>query len=158
MSDYGLDPKQLLVHVIRRTLQSSLQLWSPSADVYLDQIDRFNVVGPALGLWQMEGQTHADIHLNYLRFNRELQRRVWHLASHFLTDIPDPIELVGNLNYACAMNRVHYYRVKQALPPANDARAMAEYWKQHYNTPLGKGTVAKALPHFEFAVELSKAA
>jgi hypothetical protein len=46
------------------------------------------------------------------------------------------------------MCRLHYRRVAEPLPAAKDTEAMAAYWKAHYNTPLGKGTVEKALPRF----------
>jgi hypothetical protein len=44
-----------------------------------------------------------------------------------------------NDRYAAAMCRVRYLRVSEALPNADDIPAMARYWKQHYNTPLGAG-------------------
>ena len=46
------------------------------------------------------------------------------------------------------MCRVHYFRSPLKLPDAKDAQGMAELWKAAYNTPLGKGTVEKALPRF----------
>ena len=30
-----------------------------------------------------------------------------------------------------------------ALPEAGDIEGQGQYWKTHYNTPLGKGTVTK---------------
>ena len=42
---------------------------------------------------------------------------------------------------ACAMARVLYYRRPEKLPPADDAEAMGQYWKAHYNTEEGAGTV-----------------
>ena len=32
---------------------------------------------------------------------------------------------------------------KEALPEAGDIEGQGQYWKAHYNTPLGKGTVTK---------------
>jgi hypothetical protein len=49
------------------------------------------------------------------------------------------------------MCRVHYLRVKEALPTENDAAGMASYWKRYYNTVLGKGTIEQALPSFRVA-------
>lgn len=164
--DYGLDPKQLVRYVIRPVLQQRLDLWSPSAEVlvlgtalvesnlkFIDQIDKANNPGPAFGLWQCEGPTHADHYRNFLAYNFDLKQRVIRLASFFSGDFPDPRELSWNLAYACAICRIHYRRKKAALPPAHNATAMAEYWKREYNGP-GKGTVAKAIPHFEFAINL----
>ena len=54
-----------------------------------------------------------------------------------------------NLGYATAMCRVHYRRVLEPLPGADDIPGLAEYWKQHYNTPLGRGTVGEFADKFE---------
>lgn len=166
MSDYGVDPKQFVRYILRPTLQR-IGLWSPSAEVlclgtaltesrlrYVDQIDKANKPGPAFGPYQIEGPTHADYYRNFLRYNTDLRMKCMRLSSCFSSDIPDPQEMWGNWMYASAMCRVHYRRIKAALPPTNDALAMAEYWKRYFNSYLGKGTVEKALPHFEFATRL----
>jgi hypothetical protein len=121
---------------------------------YVDQVDKANKPGPAFGLWQHEGPTHYDDWHNFLRFNRDLKWKVTRLASHFSGDYPDPGELVFNMRYACAMARIHYRRFSAALPPVRDAIGMATYWKTHFNTKNGKGTVAKGTPHFDFAIHL----
>ena len=36
-----------------------------------------------------------------------------------------------------------YYRQPEALPEAGDIEGQAAFRKQHYNTPLGAGTVSK---------------
>lgn len=167
MTDYGIDPAQLVVHIIRPTLQY-LDLWSPAAGVlvlgtgmvesqlrYVDQIDRANKPGPAYGLWQCEAPTHTDYWDNYLRFQPSLREKCSGLVSRKHSLFPPVDELVFNLAYAAAMCRVHYRRVKAPLPDRRDALGMAEYWKAAYNTPTGKGTVQKALSHFQFATNLS---
>lgn len=163
---YGLDPEQLTVHVIRPALKY-IDLWSPAAGAlvlgtglvesqlrYVDQIDKANKPGPAYGLWQCEELTHADYWNSFLRFQNGLRERCTGLVSRRSVLFPPVDELVFNLAYAAAMCRVHYRRVKAPLPHRHDAAGMAEYWKQFYNSPLGKGTVQKALPHFEFATKL----
>jgi hypothetical protein len=163
--DYGLDPEQLVIHVIRPTLQY-IDLWSPAAGVlvlgtgltesklrYVDQIDQANKPGPAYGLWQCEERTHADYWDNFLRFQNGLREKCIALVSRRSALFPPVGELVFNLAYAAAMCRVHYRRVKAPLPDRHDALSMAEYWKHYYNGP-GKGTVQKALPHFQFATKL----
>ena len=60
-------------------------------------------------------------------------------------------QLKGNLYYAVAMCRIHYYRVSEALP--NDLEGMARYWKKYYNTELGKGTVEEFIHNYEQAVK-----
>ena len=42
-----------------------------------------------------------------------------------------------------AVCRLCYYRKAEALPEAGDIEGQGQYWKAHYNTPLGKGTVTK---------------
>ena len=51
--------------------------------------------------------------------------------------------LATNLMYGAAVCRLCYYRKAEALPEAGDIEGQGQYWKQHYNTPLGKGTVTK---------------
>lgn len=158
--NYGLDTKQFRLAIVRPVLQR-LQLWNPAAEnlvvgtalheSHLKYVKQIN--GPALGLFQMEGPTHADLHKNFLKFNPDLSKRVAQLASFFTTDFPDPTEMVANVAYAAAMCRVHYRRVKESLPPSNNPALLAQYWKTYYNTRLGKGTVVQALPHFELAVK-----
>ena len=51
--------------------------------------------------------------------------------------------LATNLMYGAAVCRLCYYRKAEALPEAGDIEGQGHYWKTHYNTPLGKGTVTK---------------
>lgn len=163
MDALGLDVDQFRALIVRPTLQD-LGLWSPSAEnlvlgtgihesrlKYLDQIDKYSRPGPAFGVFQMEKFTHNDIWRTHL-WGKELGMKVGNLASRrFNAGAPDALELIGNLKYAAAMCRAHYYRVREELPE-NNAMALARYWKQYYNTPLGAGTVEKALPAFTIAV------
>lgn len=95
--------------------------------------------GPALGLWQMEPATARDLFHNFLRFRPELLDAVSDLKGDQPTGWSSP--LAGNLYFACAMARAHYFRVPQPMPV--DPSGYAAYWKEHYNTPLGRGTEAK---------------
>ena len=105
--------------------------------------------GPARGLFQMEPATHDDIWDNYLAYRNELAGQV----SAFLVPGRDRVEqLVWNLGYACAMCRVHYQRVPEPLPDATDIQGLAAYWKRHYNTAQGKGTIQEFAEKFEQAI------
>lgn len=110
--------------------------------------------GPALSWWQMEPATHLDIWTNMLAFPKfhRLADRLRGLA-HWPTGMPPSSSLLVYPMYAAAMCRVQYYRSPKALPKAWDVTGMAKYWKQIYNTVLGAGTVAQALPHFTRACE-----
>lgn len=155
----GVDVGQLRTLVVRPALHY-IELWSQAAEnlvvgtalteshgEFLRQLGG----GPALGLWQMEPATHTDIWDNYLAFKDELADRVRGLQTVRADDFHE--ELVGNLFYAAAMCRVHYRRVKAPLPSSDDANGLASYWKRHYNTPAGAGTVSGALPYFVQACE-----
>lgn len=109
--------------------------------------------GPALGVYQVEPATHRDLYENWLVHRREIQHKVIKLAStegtftlgkeHKYIAAASDTELIGNLPYATAVARLIYRRKPSALPPADDIPALGGYWKQHYNTPEGKGTVEK---------------
>src|SRR5262250_1126344 len=94
--------------------------------------------GPALGLFQMETATHDDCWNNYLKFRTELANRVKQTLDPGQEAVAATMKV--NDRYAAAMCRIRYLRAPGALPAANDTAAMANYWKQNYNTPLGAGT------------------
>ena len=141
----GIEHEHLRKYVIRSTLKY-LGLHSYAAEELLvgtaaaeSQGGRFlHQVGggPAVGIYQVEPATHDDIWENYLRYATGLADAVRTMCNTCEAD-----NMAGNLYYATAMARLHYYRVPTLLPPANDVNELARYWKQHYNTPQGKGTV-----------------
>jgi len=132
--------------VIRPALQV-LEAWSPAAEALvlgtalaesgLDYVQQLGG-GPALGYFQMEPATHQDIWDNYLHYRPDM---VGKLLSLRAADPPGDQQLAANACYAAAMCRVHYRRVPAPLPASGDIRGQAAYWKEHYNTPLGAGTV-----------------
>ena len=93
--------------------------------------------GPALGWFQMEPATHDDIWRNYLRYRPELAQSVSDLCHD---EKPSASLLQSNPAYAAAMCRVKYLRSPLPLPK-NTAFNLCQYWKQVYNTPMGKGQV-----------------
>lgn len=154
-----MDAKQLLTLVVRPTLQK-LKLHSQAAEQliigtiyqeshgkYLKQLGS----GPALGIIQMEPATYKDIWDNYLAYKRKLANKITELSSMESLDEdmrPDESQLITNLSFAVAMCRAHYLRKKPPLPKAGDVDGMARYWKEHYNTPLGAGTVEEFKANF----------
>lgn len=141
-----LDLQQFKIHVVRPVIRS-IGLYSPAAEklllctalvesnmTYIKQIGK----GPALGLFQMEPNTHDDIWVNFLRYKPELAKKV---AAHAIRGQGSSAQLMGNMEYATAMARVHYFRKREPLPHENDIEGMARYWKNHYNTYLGAGTI-----------------
>ena len=98
----------------------------------------YQINGPALGIFQMEPDTHADIYQNYLAYRPELKRTA---QSVSVKNGVAADEMSWNLKYAIVMARIHYLRVPKALPDRSDVEAMAHYWKRYYNSEDGAGTV-----------------
>ena len=92
--------------------------------------------GPAVGAFQMEPATHDDIWGNYLDYRQSLADSIRMLDSRTQAE-----NMAGNLYYAVAMARVHYLRVPYLLPDQSDLRGLADYWKTHFNTVKGAGSV-----------------
>ena len=99
--------------------------------------------GPARGKFQMEKATHDDIWENFLKYKPRLAKLVLSISG--LTE-PDFNSLEKNDIYACAMCRVHYFRVKEPIPTT--INGYAYYWKQFYNTPEGKGTISEFINNY----------
>ncbi len=144
--------------IIRPALQLT-NLWSNAAEnlvlgtgliesnyEYLKQIN-----GPALGYWEIEPETHADVKkwLNS-RINKPLADRV--LAACFMSVFPDDNALVWNFRYSCIMCRLVYTRKHEELPPGSDVLALANFYKQYYNTSKGKADIVNAIELFRKVV------
>lgn len=138
-----IDPKQFRVLVIRQPLQA-VNLWSPEAEellmgtaaqesrlgTYIKQVGD----GPALGIFQMEPATHNDIWDNFLAYREQMISRL----RKYISGIPE--DMITDMRHAVIMARLQYYRRPEPLPAASDLHGLADYWKQHYNTPQGAGT------------------
>lgn len=135
-----------------------MKMWSQAAEnllmgtamqesrcgTYLVQIG-----GPALGIFQVEPATADDIIFRYLE-RRPALRRQFEAGFRLLDGRPvnwpgldrDLVcaALASNLRFSTAVARLRYWMVPQPLPAAGDIDGLAAYWKQHYNTPLGRGT------------------
>lgn len=116
---------------------------------FIKQVNSYGVpVGPALSFYQMEPATIRDLYTNYLAFRPELLRAVEQFKIVHLDNLQN---VVVNLAYATALARIKYYRVKEALPGENNPsyiQALGEYWKAHWNTALGKGTVVEFVKNY----------
>jgi hypothetical protein len=109
--------------------------------------------GPARGYYQMEPGTHRDIWVNYLSRHKELVNKIKiYLPKHINPEKEGFHYLPFNDRYATAMARVHYLRIKEPLPSAHDEKALASYWKRHYNTFRGGGTEHEFIEHFNRCV------
>lgn len=143
-----LHVEQLREEIIRPALQL-LDRWSEAAENLLlgtcAQESRLGtyvkqIKGPALGIYQMEPATHHDLWQHYLKYREELAEPIRQGLGGLK---PTEDMLIYNLRYATQMARVHYQRVPEKLPNARDVPGLALYWKEYYNTGLGKGTPAE---------------
>ena len=141
-----IDAHQLRHDIVRPALKLINEIipWSETAEdlvlgtiAHESKMGRYvrQIRGPALGIVQMEPATHDDIVANFL-LNRIDMYRV--MASNF--GILNSDKLIHDMFYAAVFCRLHYYRVPKPLPKHN-VDSIAEYWKEHYNTYMGRGTV-----------------
>ncbi len=130
--------------LVKTTLQA-VNLWSPAAEELLlgtcAQESHFGkylkqIKGPALGVFQMEPRTEADIWKNYLAFRPERVKQVVFACG---IDGVDQAALNANLRYQIVMARLHYKRVPAPLPEVDDLEAQAMYWDIYYNINPDKG-------------------
>lgn len=141
--------------LVVRPVLHHLALWSASAENLLvgtavqESGLRFLAqrnYGPARGVFQIEPATETDLHENFLRFRAELKAKVCALRA---TEPTRTEQLVCNLSYAAAVARLIYLRSAEPLPDADDVEALARYWKKHFNTDKGKGTVSAFVHNYK---------
>jgi len=156
----GINLPQLIDAVIEPTLYS-IGLLSDSAIILLagtagieSRYGSFlkQVKGPALGIYQMEPATHADIWNNYLAYNKVLGERIVK-GCDLPNDVISDFRLISNLRYATAMTRIHYLRVREKLPHMDDIEGFSNYHKKYYNTYLGKTKVEESMAIFKECIE-----
>ncbi|SBS28481.1 hypothetical protein MSP8886_01192 [Marinomonas spartinae] len=93
--------------------------------------------GPAVSYFQIEPNTHNDVWTNFIDYRPKLKEKVLSLLTNKSADKINELEY--NDKYAAAIARIIYMRVPSPLPPIGNIEKQANYWKAHYNTPLGKG-------------------
>jgi len=144
-------------NVVRPVLQR-LNLWSEVAENLMvgtalqESLLKYTrqIGGPALGYFQMEPATHKDCWVNFLKYRSTLAEKVRSFVPESLVEIPDPEIMVDNPYYACAMARVKYFRSSKPLPKdPTDIVSLGNYWKEIYNTMLGKGKPEEFISKYE---------
>ena len=101
--------------------------------------------GPALGPFQMEPATMRDLWENFLSYKESLCRLIEEEYGY----IEASNELLQyDIDYGIIMCRIHYLRVKERLPDADDIEGLARYWKKYYNTYKGKGKVEEFIRNY----------
>ena len=99
--------------------------------------------GPAVSLFQIEPITFEDVYERYLPIQRpDLLGTVNQLL---VPAWKSPIkQLAGNSMFACAITRVRYWMETEPLPTEDEGTmGLAHYWKDHYNSAAGAGSVEK---------------
>lgn len=138
--------------LIERTLKA-IDHYSPEAVNLLlgtaAQESRFGyylrqIKGPALGFFQMEPITH-DCHVKeYLSHHPRLRELIKEVSG---VSCFNKKHLEYNIVYSICMARVHYLRRPGRIP--SDKEGLAKYWKDHYNTYLGRGRESEFLINFD---------
>lgn len=100
--------------------------------------------GPALGIFQMEPATFKDIVQNYLQYKPDLAKQIMAVSG---VNALRSEYLEYNLALSICMCRVHYLRVSEKMP--ENLVGWAKYWKEYYNTRLGKGTEEEFIRNFK---------
>ena len=100
--------------------------------------------GPALGIFQMEPATFKDIVQNCLQYKPELAKLVMSVSG---VNALRCVYLEYNLALSICMCRIHYLRVSEKMP--DNLTGWAKYWKEYYNTRLGKGIEEEFIRNFK---------
>ena len=83
----------------------------------------------------MEPATYNDIWQNFIKPRGHLLMML--LSAFECVNMPSEDRIIYDLRFATAMARLHYARVPEHIPPANDVEGLWEYYKFHWNTPAG---------------------
>jgi len=106
--------------------------------------------GPALSYFQIEPDTIHDINENYLKFRPSLKEK----ADYFkVENISVEEQIVWNMALSVVYARLHYRRIPEKLPDADDLTGQARYWKRYYNTALGRGTEEEYIANYRREIE-----
>lgn len=97
------------------------------------------IKGPALGIYQMEPRTYLDIWLRLIDPKIALKAKIKLLLGY--EGKPPAERLSSDLMLATIMTRLYYFSIPQSLPDKDDIMGLGTYWKDHYNTHLGAGSV-----------------
>lgn len=156
----SINARDLIEEIIRPALKG-INLYSLSAEKLIagtiaqeSLLGRYLVQlnGPALGIIQMEPQTHDDIHNNYLKYTVNMKSNIiktCEISDKYIRRTPPAELLKFNLKYCVCMCRAHYYRRIEPLPEPSRIDEIARYWKDHYNTYLGRGTKTEFMENWD---------
>jgi len=108
---------------------------------YIEQIG----TGPAKSFWQVEPETAVDNCRNFISKRPELLQVCSDILGidpyYFIDAQPDDWDWILRTNIAAGILhcRIKYWRVPEPIEEGEEG--LAKYWKQHYNTTEGAGTI-----------------
>ena len=108
---------------------------------YIEQIG----TGPAKSFWQVEPETAVDNCRNFISKRPELLQVCSDILGidpyYFIDTQPDDWDWILRTNIAAGILhcRIKYWRVPEPIEEGEEG--LAKYWKQHYNTTEGAGTI-----------------
>ena len=105
--------------------------WAESGYRHLEQVG-----GEAVGFFQIEPYVIGDVWDNHVLYRKHLIEVMYELG--FIEQYP-VFSVMTNIALQVAFCRLLYRMRPGAIPKTMKGRA--KYWKLHYNTPLGRGTV-----------------
>lgn len=91
-----------------------------------------------IGIYQMEKPTYLDLWNNHIVNSSSLKAKIRLLLGYEV--MPPAERMATDLALATVMTRLYYFYIPQSLPNKDDIMGLAAYWKDYYNTKLGKGT------------------
>jgi hypothetical protein len=122
---------------IKRTVEAyNLVFETGLAESGYRAIEGYGEGNPAVSFWQLEPDTIRDMWDNYIIYRKPLIEACYKLG---LIEANKVFSVFSNIALASAFCRIYYRRKPGAIPKTMPARA--EYWKKHYNTYKGRGTV-----------------
>lgn len=102
----------------------------------------------ARGIYQMEAITFNDIR-RWMRTKDNGYYETEIITQFGFSQFPSVDRLITDLEFATVMTRLHYFRMPEKLPAADDIEGLANYWKKYYNTSLGKGTTKEFIQKYK---------
>tara|TARA_R100001443_G_C3344622_1_gene175313 strand:- start:153 stop:614 length:462 start_codon:yes stop_codon:yes gene_type:complete len=140
------DFREIMGNLIHHTLMKMpVGYYSPEAEdmVYRTGMaeTRYKTIkqysgGPAIGFFQIEPDTLNDTMKNYVKYRPPLLDCLKKLG---LNEDDMEYSVLTNIALQIAFCRIHYRRNPYKIPGTLEEQG--KYWKEHYNTKLGKGTV-----------------
>lgn len=139
LREFIIKPSLLAVGLY--TIEDEELLISISAQESADGFYLHQTVGgknAALGIFQMQPDTHDDIWETTLSKRSDLAYKILQVCNYTLK--PKAEVMVYNLWYATIMARVFWLHVNEPTPGLNEPEVRWALYKKYWNTPKGKAT------------------